>query len=759
MARLTYDDLYQVPLKDLGSAADDWKEMVDQLAQLATAARDGMVRKSEAARWEGVNAGVTRPFIRTTAEEFHDAHTQAKGIWSMLRDAHRDLTEIQKSLKRAIDVDAKKHSIQVSSDADGGVICKYVDRSGEQTKDTAAQTAYLQNFADRVASLVAQAAEIDGSVTRALGKIHGNDSHDFGHATYDSLDDVQRERTVQLAKKSLSLHESGEELSPTELAEFRTLMQGNAKDPEFAVEFYRDMGAKDALRFEAQLAINASSGDDKTRLELARSIQKDMGIALATATDPPSGKDNPHTSFREDRTYLGKAWINELKKVGLQPLGVGLDHAEPVGYQALASLLRYGTYDKAFLNPIAEELVKQEREGATWPVPDPHNGDTHFGLNLADEKSPGWDPMTGVLKAFGNSPDASTAFFNGATGGGDSNLKRLSNLEFFLGDENGREEWLPDKTSGLTDPDDASRVPAKQALGEALQSATTGRPYGDEGPLKPHTRAQADVFEGVVKEVGSNPGSVKHDGELAAIAPHLGNMSAEYMYDIQRTFAGGDSSGYFDHAGADANSKALSDERNLTKFLQATAEDPKAYAAIKHAQQAVTTEAIRDNISGIGEDSLAPTAERVVRPGATIASITAVGQAESIAAADDSLKKVQEYNQSLEERAKWVGRFAEMGANHIPLYGDFVNWAYEDAQEAVLKHYTRDEEEVVQQIESDRKDFLDGEREKSALATKQAFLDAARKENIPTAPGTTGAGAADDVFYSVNTGFSDGRTR
>lgn len=756
MARLTYDDLYQVPLKDLGSAADDWKEMVDQLAQLATAARDGMVRKSEVARWEGVNAGVTRPFIRTTAEEFHDAHTQAKGIWSMLRDAHRDLTEIQKSLKRAIDVDAKKHSIQVSSDADGGVICKYVDRSGEQTKDTAAQTAYLQNFADRVASLVAQATEIDGSVTRALGKIHGNDSHDFGHATYESLDDVQRERTVQLAKKSLSLHESGEELSPTELAEFRTLMQGNAKDREFAVEFYRDMGAKDALRFEAQLAINASSGDDKTRLELARSIQKDMGIALATATDPPSGKDNPHTSFREDRTYLGKAWINELKKVGLQPLGVGLDHGEPVGYQALASLLRYGTYDKAFLNPIAEELVKQEREGATWPVPNPHNGDLHFGLNLADEKSPGWDPMTGVLTAFGNSPDASTAFFNGSTGGGNSGLKRLDNLEFFLSDENGRKEWLPDKTSGLTDPDDASRVPAKQALGEALQSATTGRPYGDEGPLKPHTRAQADVFEGVVKEVGGNPGSVKHDGELAAIAPHLGNMSAEYMYDIQRTFAGGDSSGYFDHAGAAADLNSA-EAGQLKQFLQATAEDPKAYGAIMNSQQAVTTEAVRGAMADPGSETLAAVTERAARPGGQIAGCTAEGQADSIAAADNSTQKVQDYNKNLEEGDKWIGRIAEMAANHIPVAGDAVNWLTEDIREGALEHYKRDEQEAVDQIEEDRENYLEGERTRAASAAKKAFLDAAKQQGISTEPGTPGAGAADDVYQAIISGHADGR--
>ncbi|MFD4995886.1 hypothetical protein [Streptomyces buecherae] len=756
MAGLTYDDLYQVSLSSLGSAAEDWKDMVDQLAKLATDATDGMVRQSDAARWEGVNAGVTRPFIRTTAAEFRDAHAQAKSIWSMLRDAHQDLTAVQKALKKAVDVDAKKHSIQVSGGPGSTVICQYVDRSGEKTKLKPEQVEYLKALEEQINSLIAQAVEIDGSVARALGRIHGGDSHNFGHAKYDSLDDVQRERTVQLAKRSLSLHEKGEELSTKELAEFRTLLQGSAKDPEFAVEFYREMGAKDALRFQAQLSIDASSGDDKTRLELAQSIQKDMGLALATATDPPSGKDNPHTSFREDRTYLGKAWINDLKKVGTQPLNVGLDHAQPVGYQALASLLRNGNYDKSFLNPIAQDMVTLERKGGSWPVPDPHKGDQHFGLNLADKKSPGWDPMTGLLEAFGHSPEASTAFFNGSTGGGNSDLKRLNNLDFFLSEDKGR-EWLPDKTSGLTDPDDESRVPAKQALGHALESATTGRPYGDEGPLKPHTREQADLFTKVVQELGANPGSIKHDGSLAALAPSLGNMSAEYMYDIQRTLGAGDNSGYFEHEGADADLASLKNNE-LNQFLQATAEDPEAYGAITNSQQAVTTEAIRVAMADPGSETLAAVTERAARPGGYVAGCTAEGRADAIAAADDSVKKIEEYNQKIEEGDKWVGRIADMAANHIPVAGDAASWLAEDIREAVVKHYTKDDSEATAKIAENRENFLEGERKQAARAAEQAFIDAAKDRGISTAPGTPGAGAADDVYSAIIGTFTDGRS-
>ncbi|WP_217196908.1 hypothetical protein [Streptomyces buecherae] len=758
MAGLTYDDLYQVSLSSLGSAAEDWKEMVDQLAKLATDAMDGMVRQSDAARWEGVNAGVTRPFIRTTAAEFRDAHAQAKSIWSMLRDAHQDLTAVQKALKKAVDVDAKKHSIQVSGGAGSTVICQYVDRSGEKTKLKPEQVEYLKALEEQINHLLVQANEIDDSVSRALGRIHGGDSHDFGHAKYDSLDDVQRERTVQLAKKSLDLHKDGKELSNKELAEFQRLMQSNSKDAEFAVEFYREMGPRDALRFQAQLAVDASTGDDSTRLELAKSIQKDMGLTLATATDPPTGKDNPHTSFREDRTYLGRAWVNELKKVGTKPLDLGVHHAEPLGYQALASLLRNGNYDKSFLKPIAEDMVVYERKNAGWPTPDSYHGDLELALSLSDKKSPGWDPMTGLLEGLANSPDASTAFFNGSTGGGDSDLKKLSNLQFFTSEDDGR-VWPSDKLSGTTHPDDESTLPSKQALGHALESATSGRPYGDDGPPRPHTREQVDVFEKVVKELGGNSDLIKHDGSLAVLAPSLGNMSAEYMYDIQRAFAGGDSSGYFKHTGAAADPGKLNDGGCLKEFLQATAEDPKAYASIIHAQQAVTTEGISAAIGDRKETPLTTAAQAATMPGAVIASVAAVGQGDAIAAADDSVEKIREFNENLETGAKWAGRFADMAANHIPVYGDAVSWFYEDAQEAVLKHYTKDEEEAAKRIEENRKDYLDNERQQSAEAMRQAFLDAARREGISTAPGTPGGLAADMVFHSVDTGFSDGRTR
>ncbi|MFF5717047.1 hypothetical protein [Streptomyces buecherae] len=562
-------------------------------------------------------------------------------------------------------------------------------------------------------------------------------------------DTTQRERAVQLAKRSLTLHEENKELDNEELAEFHTLLRDNAKDPEFAAAFYHEMGAKDALRFQAQLSIDASSGDDKTRLELAQSIQKDMGLALATATDPSTGDDAPRTILRAGRTYLGKTWVDELKTVGTQPLRLGLDHAQPVGYQALASLLQNGTYDKSFLNPIAQAVVTLERKGASWPIPDPHRGSQHFGLNLTHKNTPGWDPMTGLLEAFGRSPEASTAFFNGSTGGGKSGLKLRGNLEFLTTEDNGR-EWLPDRTSGLTNPDEESRWPAKQALGHALESATTGRPYGDDGALRPHTREQADVFEKAVKEFGSHPDSIKHDGSLATLAPSLGNMSAEYMYDIQREFMGGSGAdSYFRHAGAGAN-LSYKEGDALEAFLQAVAENPRAYGTVIAAQQTVTTAAIRGAIADADGRTLAGEAERAAMPGARVADCATEGQFDAIAAAGNGLQTITEYNDSLAVTDKWVGRLTAMAAIRPPATRNAASRLSAAVRAAAMRYYEEDGPAELEEVEEGKRNYVLVKRSRIARAASQAVLAAAQQEGIPAGPRTPAAGAVADVYMTVN---------
>ncbi|MCP9206387.1 DUF6571 family protein [Streptomyces cucumeris] len=755
MARLTFDDLYHVSFESLGAAADDWKEMVDQLDTLATDAKDGMVKQSEAARWAGLTADVTRPFVRKTGKEFRDAHTEAKAIWSMLRDAHTDLTEIQSDLKTAVDVDAKKSHIRVTGLDDGTVSCVAVGRQGDTDQETPTQAREREALESRINGLIAQADEIDNSVTRALKKIHGGDSHNFGHARYDSLDDAQAERAVELARLALEPGQAWDKkLTGAKLAELKQLLAGNRKDREFAVDFYRSLGPTDALRFQQYVALGAPEGCSKAQLELAHSIQVSMGETLATATHRPDGRDDPHTAFREDKDYLGKSWVTELKKVGKGPLPSDpWGRADTTGYQVLSTLLRHGKYDKEFLVPIAQDMVAFDRKNPNaWAWAEGPDGDTKFRLNLDKKGGPGWDPIPGLLEGLGHSPEASTEFFQGSTGGKkDDGLEKLRNLDYFLGDKDGKNHrwYATDATKDVLGGVGERADYGKEALGHALESATSGRAYDSAGPAKDHTLDQAELFSTVVKKVAANPDLFKGEGELAPIAGSLGNMSAEYMHDIQRVYAGGDESGYYRDTGAAPDLGGAKAARVLDTFLGTAAEDPEAYSTITHARQAVTTEAMRAAIEQRADgESLAEVGARASQAGGRIADVASGGRADAIAGADDSVQKVEEYNEKLTQTDKWVGRFLDLGTGYVPIAGDVVGWATEDIREAVLGQQLKDPEEAAKQIEENRGAYVQDEGERTAQAAKRAFLSAAKEAGLDPSSSDV-KGAADDVYEAT----------
>ncbi|MFD9717555.1 hypothetical protein [Streptomyces sp. NPDC059076] len=201
-----YSDLIALDLGKLNTAVGDWQTMVGELAKLRTEAVDGMGKKSAAARWEGVNATVTREFVQSTAKEFGDLYTQAKSIHAVLADAHNELADIQKRA-RTLSEEARRGNPARAAGADPGLL---VTDGGDGTvkvfplvcdaKGTSQRTLdMMQWYADTLTALVAHAAEVDAAVTRALKAIHGNDPHNAGHASHTSLDQDQLPRAMKLA--------------------------------------------------------------------------------------------------------------------------------------------------------------------------------------------------------------------------------------------------------------------------------------------------------------------------------------------------------------------------------------------------------------------------------------------------------------------------------------------------------------------------------------------------------------------------------
>ncbi|MCZ7415228.1 MULTISPECIES: DUF6571 family protein [unclassified Streptomyces] len=759
MGKITFADLRDVDLGALGEAVDDWKTMVDALDDIAEHANthsSGMVRLSESARWAGLNASVTREFVKKTGNEFNDAHAEARSVWSVLRDAHTELEEIQKSLRRA--VEHRDTRLVVIDNGDGTVKVGFATYPGDSgpVQRTDAEIEARDALERRLNRLIENAEEIDASLNRALDKSQGPDARNFGHATYDSLDEAQSERATQLAEKSLKLTQEGKQLSTKELTEWQLLMEHNSKDDAFATSFYRALGPEEALRLHAHLGVDASLDGDEERLDLAHHIQNSMGVTLATATDLPP---NHQPTAAGDKTYIGDRWIADLKKLGREPLL--LNHPDttytPRGYQVMANIFRHGEYDKEFLNPIAQDMVLFERDNGnyyrTWEHPEPAPGQWGLDLSLGKHGG-GFDPMTGLMEAMSHSPAAAEEFFHGSTGGGEGNPKKLSNFDYFLGDENGKDArpWRPDSAVHW----DEKEINGVDSLGRALEAATSGRPYGDEGPSVKHTKEGAELVEKLVSRFGGGEPAalIRPGGELEALTDSLGNVAAEYMHDIQDATAGGDSANLIEPHGA----QAYFDNHNnsLEGFIKNVATDPDGYAAVINAQQAVSAEVMREALLRAPGGDLQNAAERASFPGSDVAAAASAGRADAIVEADDGAKKAEDFNKSLETADKWVGRIAEMGLERIKVGGEVAGWIIEDLREATLEHFKQDPAKAAEQAAEKGKDFHTAEREKTAQAMKEAVFAGAQQAGYSRDHEEIGW-AADAAYEKIKESFKIAR--
>ncbi|MFI6349558.1 hypothetical protein [Streptomyces sp. NPDC050560] len=187
---LRYRDLREVDLGKLDSAVADWKKVADDLRKLKGSAENGLKAKSDSARWEGVNAGVTRGFVNKTAKEIADLSAEADSIHHLLDDAHRELVRIQKKLIGLV-AEAEDRSYVVTDEAADTVTVSARTAPGEPVNEDAATERDLKHYADQISSCLLEAETLDQVVAFALGRVHGRDPYNAGHKTYDSLKDAE----------------------------------------------------------------------------------------------------------------------------------------------------------------------------------------------------------------------------------------------------------------------------------------------------------------------------------------------------------------------------------------------------------------------------------------------------------------------------------------------------------------------------------------------------------------------------------------
>jgi hypothetical protein len=588
---LTFDNVYQAPLDRMKASADDWSAMKGKLEKLADDARTTMAAKAKDDYWRGVNAEVTKPFVDKTAKEFDDAAKAADGIHKVLEDGYNAFKRAKDDLKKIVETEAPAKGFRVKSDGTVEAV-EPLSRTKDQgmRHDPDFQDMVRKERADieamqrRIDAIVETCDDADVSCSNALKANITGDKHNFSGPKYTSLDAEEAQRAVDLAKR-------GRDISHEELMRLNELLKDNSGSKEFSRTFYDGMGPKGALEFFGQLSTDTYdySKVDKERLADVQELQRNLGMNLATATQ---GGD----------AWTDK-WSTEMRKLGTEriPL-VKYDNNPAYGYQLLGGIMRYGDYDKKFLVPIAEHVTQlHAKDPYMFADSKPMGGGwLKNQYNPSGVNGSGFDPMVSMLEALGHSPEASKEFFSkdptsynkdGSVGGTiDLDPKKDGNqndgyLKYF---QNKEYEFFPDVEGH--NPDDWKKTAEymPDALGHALEAATTGHGWDDPNPQLHRDEKSAEIMKQVIDSYGTN---TELREQHKPLMDSLGKMGAAYIDDLNySTYNFGDSG---DALGRDKLFGASSDGSSRTdfgdgaslRFMNAVAGDEDGYKTLSAAQQ------------------------------------------------------------------------------------------------------------------------------------------------------------------------------
>ncbi|MFD3535644.1 hypothetical protein [Streptomyces sp. NPDC058664] len=588
---LTYDNVYQAPLDKMKAAADDWSAMKGKLETLAADARTTMAAKAKDDYWRGVNAEVTKPFVDKTAKEFDDAAKAADGIHKVLEDGYNAFKKAKDDLKKIVETEAPAKRFRVTSNGTVEAVeplSSTKDQGMRHDPDfqdmVRKERAEIEAMQRRIDAIVETCDDADVACSNALKANITGDKHDFSAPKYTSLDAEEAQRAVDLAKK-------GRDISHEELMRLNELLKDNSGSKEFSRTFYDGMGPKGALEFFGQLSTDTYdySKVDKQRLADVQDLQRNLGMNLATATQ---GGD----------AWTDK-WSTEMRKLGTEriPL-VKYDNNPAYGYQLLGGIMRYGDYDKKFLVPIAEHVTQlHAKDPYMFADSKPMGGGwLKNQYNPSGVNGSGFDPMVSMLEALGHSPEASKEYFSkeptsynkdGSVGGTiDLDPKKDGNqndgyLKYF---QNKEYEFFPDIEGH--NPDDWKKTAEymPDALGHALEAATTGHGWDDPSPQLHRDEKSAEIMKQVIDSYGTN---TELREQHKPLMDSLGRMGAAYIDDLNySTYNFGDSG---DALGRDKLFGVSSDGSSRTdfgdgaslRFMNAVAGDEDGYKTLSAAQQ------------------------------------------------------------------------------------------------------------------------------------------------------------------------------
>ncbi|GHH88019.1 hypothetical protein GCM10018793_66030 [Streptomyces sulfonofaciens] len=564
----------------LGDAITDWEEMTKKLETLSRDAEHNLKGKADKANWAGVNSQVSRDFIDKTAGEFGDAHTQANTIARILKDTHGELTGYRKQLNEAIDRGLKKNLTVMDTGHGGFTVTMNIhpDRAAEGTKVPEHSEQDVDNLRDEVQKILKGATDSDDSAAKALRLIVDQAKYGFSDADYKDRDSAAR--AIKAAEDMAELMKKDpKDLSDAQLKELNENLTKYGKDPLFAETLATTVGPKKTLQFWTDLADPQFPTYDPERENLAKSLQKSLGTALGTATLSDSAAMD--------------TW--EKQMVDLGPQGMGDDpDGYPKGFQVMSALMRFGDYDDQFLNDYGDKLIAYDKEFNTTKGPNHWiNNWDQCDLNFYGKGDRGRDPMTGFLEALGHNPDASTQFF-----GQPDDTKGTVNQDSELNDHL---KYLTKERDWWSDQPQTHKgyMAGQDALGHALEAATTGYSFDAEHPTPGNTdhrnAATAGVMEQVVYLYGGEDGpKMLHDHP--ELADSLGKMASAYIDDIDYNMSGiGDHGRDADNFPAKYAGRADFGNDGAINFLSVLGQNEDSHKITSAAQHIYTLSLLQQN--------------------------------------------------------------------------------------------------------------------------------------------------------------------
>ncbi|WP_035797873.1 DUF6571 family protein [Kitasatospora mediocidica] len=660
---VTFDQLHSVDLSSLDAVATDFEQLV-QKWDLSSALATDVIAPLQGSGWSGPASDAAAGVLTRTRTQLDLGFDEAGALARALRDAHTQFAAAQQALQAVLD-DAGKQSLTV--DATGAVHWPPAVAQADKHDPDYASTYQdkAQAIVQRIAAVLTTATEADAAAAAALAADTGSSTSGFNSTPLGGIPEEE-------AKQATDLLSLGGKATDAQVAQLDALLKDHAGDPRFTTAFY---GSQDPSTFLSNYAALAQRRPDSLQ-----DLDANLGLALANATNTAN---QPHVTDTWEAA-LRKAGASHLPMYPGQPV-----EGQPYGYQILSNLLRTGTYDPHFLDPVAEHITQLTMANPTmWDFVTVHNSYPYQDLRTPPFQDiqflttdhTGFNPMSGVLEALGHSPDASVHYFHdpatlynpdGTVRGTDSSLKYLDVLT-----ATGNHSVLMDRDSSLDLSPTAGTAGSAEAtsLGHALEAATIGVLYDATGAALPqHTDAMSAVMSDVVTKFGHGDGPTLLYGDGALFSNmngSLGNMTAAYIGDVQTAVAGGSSP--MPSFGAPANLKS----GDAIKLLATLGRSPDAYGSIVQAQQAYTTAQVQDVIQHRAlHGDLTSAVNNAVRPGGIVEGVLNGGRANEVF--QNQQVSDAAYNAKIDQKGEWAtkvwGMTGGKAVDAIPVAGGYLN--------------------------------------------------------------------------------------